>query len=399
MKKINFKQPKYILPLIAFLPLNFLAYEVCEMSNSDDQTQQYKDLNLSLPDSKDIDMQGKASEMEKLNILKNNDVTGIMELEKEREDTLKEKEIYTQEELNRIQQADNQKKDLQDQLKKLQESLGRSRDKINATPAPQRSRSSMPSSNGADEINSYSDEIAKLQERALANHRKLLGLPEPSQPGQETGMNGQPFTGKPLPQGSQTGELGGKTNEEKTEVVEKVKDGSEKFHTIGDKDAVDAALIKAMIDQQTKVHEGTRLRFKLLDDVEIGGIKLPKGSYLFGSVTGFSQQRVRAKVTNILIGDKFAKVNLSVYDVDGMEGFYVPESAFRDFVRNAGGQAVQNNMQFNNSGSSALNAETVALQALQNIYSSATNAVQQNIRKNRAKIKYNTIVYLINSQN
>ena len=398
MKKINFKQPKYILPLIAFLPLNFLAYELCDMTSSSDQTQQYKDLNLALPESKDVDMLGKASEMERLNVLKGNDVTGIMELEKEHEDTLKEKDVYTQDELRKIQQADDQKKAVQDQLKKLQESLNRSRDKINATPAPQRSRS-LPSSNGADEINSYSDEIAKLQERALANHRKLLGIPDPNQSGTDAGKNGQPFTGQPSSQGSQTGEQGGKAIEERTEVVEKVKDGSEKFHTIGDKDAVDAALIKAMIDQKTKVHEGTRLRFKLLDDVEIGGIKLPKGSYLYGSVEGFSQQRVKAKVSNILIGDKFIKVNLSVYDVDGMEGFYVPESAFRDFVRNAGGQAMQTNMQFNNTGSSSINAETVALQALQNIYSSATQAVQQNIRKNRAKIKYNTIVYLINSQN
>ena len=106
MKKINFKQPKYILPLIAFLPLNFLAYELCDMTSSSDQTQQYKDLNLALPESKDVDMLGKASEMERLNVLKGNDVTGIMELEKEHEDTLKERDVYTQDELRKIQQAD-----------------------------------------------------------------------------------------------------------------------------------------------------------------------------------------------------------------------------------------------------------------------------------------------------
>jgi len=86
-----------------------------------------------------------------------------------------------------------------------------------------------------------------------------------------------------------------------------------------------------------------------------------------------------------------------VYDNDGMEGFYVPESAFRDMMRDAGAQAMQNNIQFDTGSGSSLSGETVALQALQNVYQSATSAVSANIRKNKARIKYNTIVYLINS--
>lgn len=86
-----------------------------------------------------------------------------------------------------------------------------------------------------------------------------------------------------------------------------------------------------------------------------------------------------------------------MYDNDGMEGFYVPESAFRDMMRDAGAQAMQNNIQFDTGSGSSLSGETVALQALQNVYQSATSAVSANIRKNKARIKYNTIVYLINS--
>ena len=64
-----------------------------------------------------------------------------------------------------------------------------------------------------------------------------------------------------------------------------------------------------------KAHEGTRLRFKLLDDVTVSGTKLKKGTYLYGTVTGFGQQRVRASITSILIGDRFIKVKLSVFDL------------------------------------------------------------------------------------
>jgi len=46
---------------------------------------------------------------------------------------------------------------------------------------------------------------------------------------------------------------------------------------------------------------------------------------------------------------------------------------------------------------SGISGEAIAPQALQNMYNSATSAISSNIRKNKAKIKYNTIVYLINS--
>ena len=168
------------------------------------------------------------------------------------------------------------------------------------------------------------------------------------------------------------------------------------FNTINDQQEADAPLIKAMIDKTTKAHEGTRLRFKLLDDVIIKDVRLKKGTYLYGIVTGFGQQRVMASISSILVGDKFIKVSLSVFDNDGMEGFYVPESAFRDMMKDAGAQAMQSNISFDGGYGGGLSGEAVALQALQNMYQSASTAISGNIRKNKARIKYNTIVYLIN---
>ena len=182
-------------------------------------------------------------------------------------------------------------------------------------------------------------------------------------------------------------------------VVTKAEDSnSESFNTVTDEEKLDDPLIKAMIDKTTKAHEGTRLRFKLLDDVVVKGVKLKKGTYLYGTVTGFGQQRVMADITSILVKDKFLKIHLSVYDLDGMQGFYVPESAFRDMMKNAGSAAMQSNISFDSGGGSGISAEALALQALQNVYQSTSSAVSQAIKKNRAKIKYNTIVYLINEQ-
>ena len=98
-------------------------------------------------------------------------------------------------------------------------------------------------------------------------------------------------------------------------VIKSDDTNADRFNTVTAPDEfAENKLIRAMIDQTTKAHEGTRLRFKLLDDVTVSGTRLKKGTYLYGTVTGFGQQRVRASITSILIGDRFIKVKLSVFD-------------------------------------------------------------------------------------
>ncbi len=106
-----------------------------------------------------------------------------------------------------------------------------------------------------------------------------------------------------------------------------------------------------------------------------------------------------ANLTSILVGDRFLKVNPSIYDIDGMEGFYVPAPSFREFIHNATAGVASENINFNDNSNSdrGINAQSIALQALQNIYQAGSSAISKNAKKNKAKIKYNTIVYLINS--
>ena len=105
----------------------------------------------------------------------------------------------------------------------------------------------------------------------------------------------------------------------------------------------------------------------MLDDITVCNTNLKKGTYLYGTVTGFGQQRVKATITSILVGDKFINVKLSVFDNDGMEGFYVPESSFREFVKDASSSAVQQNINFQSEDGygSGISGEALALQALQ----------------------------------
>ena len=118
----------------------------------------------------------------------------------------------------------------------------------------------------------------------------------------------------------------------------------------------DPNLIRARVDAVEKVSDGSRIRLRLSEDIEIEGQVLKEGSYLYATVNGFTAQRVKASVTSVLLGDQIKKIELSVYDLDGMEGFYVPSSKFREVSKDVGSNAMNMNMNFNqNSGEMSSN--------------------------------------------
>ena len=107
-------------------------------------------------------------------------------------------------------------------------------------------------------------------------------------------------------------------------------------------------------------------------------------------MSGFGNQRVKGSVKSILVDDELVKVNLSLYDTDGLEGLYVPGSAFRETA-----QDVASNI---NNGTSGNAFSQWGMQAIQNAYQRTSNALSKAVKKNKAKLKYGTFVYLVNGR-
>lgn len=186
-------------------------------------------------------------------------------------------------------------------------------------------------------------------------------------------------------------------DDEASQVVKKVRTSSSYFNTIADEDA-EPNLIKAIIDEDIKAVDGSRVRLRLLDDVEIGETMVRKGSYIYAIMSGFGSQRVKGTIKSILVDDELIKVNLSLYDTDGLEGLYVPQSSFRETTQDVASSALGSSMSMNN-GSTGNSFSQWGMQAVQQAYSKTSNAISKAIRKNKAKLKYGTFVYLVNGNN
>jgi conjugative transposon TraM protein len=180
--------------------------------------------------------------------------------------------------------------------------------------------------------------------------------------------------------------------QEKTLPVTKAGNSTAGFNTIMPEQH--DGLIRAIVDQNITGYAGSRLRIRLLEDMMAGHFLVKQGTYLYAEISGFTGQRVLLTIKSIMQDDQLLPVKLSIYDNDGLPGLYVPASAFRDFTKDLGSDASQGlTLQ-----QSANNNNQMVMSVVQRMFESTTTAVSKLIRQNKAKLKYNTLVYLIDPE-
>lgn len=114
-------------------------------------------------------------------------------------------------------------------------------------------------------------------------------------------------------------------------------------------------------------------------------------------MSGFSSQRVKGTIGNVLVNDEIIKVSLALYDTDGLEGLYVPSSSFRETAKDVASGTFNSNMSMN-TGNNGNSLTQWGMQAIQDAYQKTSNAISKNIKKNKVSLKYGTFVYLVNNQ-
>ena len=372
LEKINFRQPKYMLPAILYLPLLGASYfifdlfrtEKAEVQDTTLQTTEF--LNPELPEATLKNGDGIGSKYE--NMTKSwgriQDYTAVDNIERDEPDENKEEyeSKYTDDDialLGELEQEKSMAAEAADAKKREEEALA----ELEKALAQARLR-------GQNEVMppAETDSAASAQMPAATIEAK--GKIEEESRSVKTPSD----------------------NEPPSEVVRKVKTASDYFNTLA-KDAHDPKLIKAIIDEDIKAVDGSRVRLRLLDDVEINECVVKRGSYLYATMSGFSSGRVKGNITSILIHDELVKVSLSLYDTDGMEGLYVPNSQFRETSKDVASGAVSGNMNMN-TGSYGNSLTQWGMQAATNAYQKTSNA----IKKNKVKLKYGTFVYLVNGR-
>lgn len=388
LKKINWKQPKYMIPIIIYFPLLFVGYFVIDLFHTEKAeipdglaTTEY--LNPDLPDAK---MKGDGIGNKYESMLKSygkiDDYSALGNIERNEEDTREEYESkYTDEEREQLEAQEAAK--LAEMQRQLQESAQKGQEIAQGGSSSEEdriARSKQREQEAMDELNR-----AIAQARLQAQQSMMPAVSDTAETGQREGK-------------VETSDKKRIDDDEPQEVVKKVKVTSDYFNTLCDNDK-EPNLIKAIIDENIKAIDGSRVRLRLLDDIEINDVVVPKGSYLYATMSGFGSQRVKGNVQSIMVDDDIIKVSLALYDTDGLEGLYVPSSQFRETTKDVSSGALSNTSSLTNSSTTTgNNLATWGAQTITNAVQKTSNAISKAIKKNNAKLKYGTFVYLINSR-
>ncbi len=403
IKNINWKQPKYVLPAILYPLLLGCGYFIIDIFDTDlaetptnMQTTEYLNHNLPQAQINNDGIGGKYDNMQK-SFGRIQDFSAVENIDRDADQSQTEDydSKYTQEDIALLDADAAQRTAEMENASGMQERLRKSAEKgkelmtdsigVNLSETDRLARNKQREQEAMNELN-----------KALAEAR-LKG-----QKGLETVNNAT--TAPTTPPTSVTGkiEINDKAvsalqDDTKSQaVVKKVKTTSDYFNTLAENEK-EPHLIKAIIDENIKAVDGSRVRLRLLDDVEINETIVKKGSYIYAIMSGFGSQRVKGNVNSLMVCDELVKVSLSLYDTDGLEGLYVPSSSFRETSKDMASSAMNGTMSMNN-GNEGNNFAQWGMQAVQNAYTRTSNAISKAIKKNSVKLKYGSFVYLVNGR-
>jgi conjugative transposon TraM protein len=393
---INFNQKKYIFPLVLYPVLLLAGYTFIDLFSvekaevpSNLQSTEY--LNPELPQAQ-IQNDGISGRYESMvkSYGKIQDYSAVENIDRDNKEALEAYDSkYSDEDLAFLDQEAASRTSELTRMQQMEERLRQSAEKGAAM--------------GDGDLASLSDSARlaaenKRQQEALAELNKALAearLKGQKNMGDLNAANGAEVTGTVTLKGQA---VHSPTDEEKSwSVVKKLRTTSDYFNTITDNET-EPRLIKAIIDENITAVDGSRVRLRLLDDVEINETVLHKGAYLYATMSGFGSQRVKGSVKSVMVDDELVKVSLALYDMDGLEGLYVPSSTFRETGKNIASSALSSNATLNN-GTYTNSFSQWGMQAVQNAYQKTSNAVSKAVSKNKAKLKYGSFVYLVNAQN
>jgi conjugative transposon TraM protein len=146
-------------------------------------------------------------------------------------------------------------------------------------------------------------------------------------------------------------------------------------------------VIEAEVYETTTVLTGNRVKLRLLEEAWLNGVKIPANTFLYG-ICEVSNERLQIEVLQILVGEKFVPVQVSVCDLDGLPGLYVPDNASRKVAKEVGSSA-------NTSSMFGVSNNPLTYMGMQAADRTAQSLVKM-IRIKKVTIKKNTLVYLIN---
>lgn len=118
--------------------------------------------------------------------------------------------------------------------------------------------------------------------------------------------------------------------------------GHNGFYSLDEPESSDYAqnAVEAVIHETQTIVNGSTVKLRLSNDVFINGIKIPKDNFLFGTAS-LKGERLAITINSLRYNNSLFPVDLSVYDIDGISGIYIPGAINRDVAKASADRSMQ----------------------------------------------------------
>ena len=99
--------------------------------------------------------------------------------------------------------------------------------------------------------------------------------------------------------------------------------------------------VLATVHETQTVINGSTVKLRLSNDIFINGVRIPKDNFIYGTAS-LKGERLGLKINSLRYGNSIFPVDLSVYDMDGLDGIYIPGAISRDVAKASADRSMQN---------------------------------------------------------
>jgi len=137
--------------------------------------------------------------------------------------------------------------------------------------------------------------------------------------------------------------------------------------------------IQAVIHDTQTLVAGSTVKLRLLTDVYIDGQLVEKDQFVFGTCA-ISGERLTISVNSIRDEHSLLPVSLAVFDLDGMEGIYIPGAITRDAAKQASSQSIRDVQLYSMDNSLGVQAATAGIEAAKGLFSRKAKLIKVTVK-------------------
>lgn len=137
--------------------------------------------------------------------------------------------------------------------------------------------------------------------------------------------------------------------------------------------------LQAVIHDTQELVAGSTVKMRLLTDIHVNGRTIPKDQLIHG-ICAINGERLTIEIKSIRTGQSLLPIALSVYDLDGLEGIYIPGAIARDAAKQASGNALQNIQLMSLDPSIGAQAAAAGVEAAKGLFTKKAKLIQVTVK-------------------